>query len=181
MRAFVALEVTTRVQDLIDAALDPLRSTHPELSWVPSTRWHLTLAFLGEVSQGSVDRLDRRLAGIAGRSGALRLEVGSLGRFGQRVLYLNVLDRTGELPKLAARVASAARHSGINIDSSRFRPHVSLGRARQPADLRQIVDAADVLPSGHWDVADLRLIRSHLGPRPRYEVMHSYPLGTARD
>ncbi|HEU5241008.1 MAG TPA: 2'-5' RNA ligase family protein, partial [Ornithinibacter sp.] len=32
-----------------DAALAPVRAANPDLRWVPPERWHLTLAFYGEV------------------------------------------------------------------------------------------------------------------------------------
>ena len=66
MRLFVALTPPAAALADVDAALDPARTLQPELRWIPVERWHLTLAFYGEVPDeslaGVVAMVERKLS-----------------------------------------------------------------------------------------------------------------------
>ena len=60
MRLFVALVPPVEAIDDLDRAVAPVRAARPELRWIPTERWHLTLAFYGEVAEGDLARTERR-------------------------------------------------------------------------------------------------------------------------
>src|SRR6202044_1028355 len=67
MRLFVALAPPAGVLDDLDAACAPLRLGREDLRWTSRELWHVTLAFLGEVSEERLDRLVPRLERAARR------------------------------------------------------------------------------------------------------------------
>ena len=81
MRLFVAITPSAAALDELAAALAPLRDAWPRLRWTDRRRWHLTLAFLGEVDEIVAGRLGPRLERAAHRHPALTLSMAGAGAF----------------------------------------------------------------------------------------------------
>lgn len=176
-RLFVAVTLPSPVTAALDGAVAPLRGRFPGLRWVPPDRWHLTLAFLGEVDGAVVPALEERLARAAARSAPMRLRLGRGGRFDGRVLWVAV---TGDLPalrRLAERTGAAARRVGIDVDRRPHRPHLTLARLRRPADLQPAVAALADHAGPEWSASEFGLVRSVLGEQAQYTTVATYPLG----
>jgi RNA 2',3'-cyclic 3'-phosphodiesterase len=182
MRLFVGLAPPAAVLDDLDAACAPLRTGRDDLRWTSRELWHITLAFLGEVSEQSLDRLMPRLERAARRHLAFGLSLAGAGAF-PRPARANVLwgglsgDRKA-LGDLALSVSAGARRAGAPPDEKlRFRPHVTLARCRVPADVRSIVSDLSGYQGPTWTVEEIYLIRSTLGgQQPRYETIGTWKL-----
>lgn len=187
MRLFVALHPPPDALAELDAVVAPLRAGWPELRWTGQDRWHVTLAFLGEVAEAALDELMVRLARAAGRHQAQELRIGHGGAFpSQRRARVLIARIDGDQPALAAlagSVAAGARRAGAPPpdEGRRFRPHLTLARCRQPADVGAVVAALGGFSGATWLAAEMHLIRSHAGPKPWYETVNSWPLGGARE
>lgn len=146
------------------------------------------MAFLGEVDESRVDRLAAAVAAATGSGRAVRLRLSGAGTFpprgAPRVLWAGVAgstdDAPGELAQLgrtARAVGRAARSVGIPVERKPFRPHLTLGRWRRgdPAD-RAVAGQLACYLGPPFDVAEIVLMRSRLGPDPRHERLLSWPL-----
>src|SRR5487761_1233983 len=81
MRLFVALAPPAAVLDDLDGACAPLRPLRDDLRWTNRPVWHITLAFLGEVTELSATRLLPRLERAAARHQAVSLSLAGAGAF----------------------------------------------------------------------------------------------------
>jgi 2'-5' RNA ligase len=185
MRLFVAIVLPPPAVTALAGQVDPLRSAWPGLRWARPDGWHLTLAFLGEVSGPVVPELDRRLQRAAGRHRALNLAVQGGGTFPgatrARVVWAGIQADQAALRKLAGSVAAGARRAGAPPpdEGRRYRPHLTLARLREPADVRPLAAALAGLSGPPWTAAAIHLIRSHPGgpgEAPRYEELAACPL-----
>jgi 2'-5' RNA ligase len=182
VRLFVAITPPAVALAEIDAAVAPLRAARPELSWSSPQSWHVTLAFLGEVDEAVVPRLAVRLGRAAGRHPRLDLSAAGAGAFPTapraRVLWTGVRGDQAALRAMSDSVAAGARRAGAPPpgERRRFRPHITLARCRQPADVRPLITALAGYAGTTWTADRIHLIRSHLGPRPRYESLGDWPL-----
>jgi 2'-5' RNA ligase len=182
MRLFVGLAPPSAVLDDLEAACAPFRSEREDLRWTSRDLWHVTLAFLGEVSEESLTRLVPGLERAARRNSPFGLSVAGAGAFSDparaHVLWGGLSGDLRALSDLAAAVSAAARGAGAAPpDADRgFTPHLTLARCRAPADVREIVARLDRYHGPGWIVAEIFLIRSTLGrQQPRY-----VPVGTWR-
>jgi RNA 2',3'-cyclic 3'-phosphodiesterase len=180
VRLFVAV---TPAQDAVDelwSAVSVLRQTRPELRWTRPEQWHLTLAFLGEVDDRARLEVMERLGRAAGRHPPLALALAGAGRFGDRVLWTRVTGDVAPLCRLAESVRAAVRRARLPVEDRPYRPHLTLARSRDGADLRPAVDALAGFAGCAWTATELHLVRSHLGAGPgrsaRYEVVATWPL-----
>jgi RNA 2',3'-cyclic 3'-phosphodiesterase len=184
MRLFVGLVPPSAALDHLDAACAPFRAGRGDLRWTGRELWHLTLAFLGEVSEDGVARLTPWLERAAGRNQPLTLRVAGGGAFSKpvraNVLWSGLAGDRPALAELAAAVAGAARGAGVAPpDDREFTPHLTLARCRAPADVREIVAFLDRYQGPSWTADEIYLIRSTLNRQPRYETLETWKLGAA--
>jgi 2'-5' RNA ligase len=160
VRVFAALEPPAEVRGHADAALAPVRERWPDLRWVPPERWHLTLAFYGEVPDekagGTAEILARRLAGHT----AVELRLRGAGQFGRRALWLGL---AGDVPALR-RIARA-----VAFERRPYRPHLTVARLRGSVDAGPAAEALSAYEGPPFVATSVRLVRSRLGPSPTYE------------
>jgi RNA 2',3'-cyclic 3'-phosphodiesterase len=181
MRLFVALKPPSEAVAELDGAVAALREQVPGLRWTAPAQWHLTLTFLGEVTEGDVPHLCERLGRAASRSPALLLRFRGGGRFGRRVLFTHVDGSRDQLRRLAAGTTAAARRTGLAVEDRPYRPHLTLARADGGPDLSPLVAALHPFEGSGWEANEVHLVRSRLGAgegrRSVYEDVDAWPLG----
>ncbi|MFC1419991.1 RNA 2',3'-cyclic phosphodiesterase [Streptacidiphilus cavernicola] len=188
MRLFAAvLPPAAAIKELAVAAA-PLHALPQAaaLRWTGEPTWHLTLAFLGQVDPGDIEPLGARLAAAAATVDRTpRLNLAGGGHFGDRALWAGVQGDTRALRDLAEEVGAVARATGIGVDETPFRPHLTLARSGgrtspTPAGvtLAPLVAALSDFTGTAWPADTLRLMRSHLGVgAAHYETVSEWPLG----
>jgi 2'-5' RNA ligase len=179
---FLAVDPPPDTVARLDRALEPLRAAPGAPHWTPSSRWHLTLVFLGDVPAGTLAPLGAAVVPVVAGTPPMSLQLTGGGRFDSRrrpaVCWVGLSGDVPELTSLAGRLAGAARAVGLPVEDRPFRAHLTVGRWRpgRPAD----GDLPDRL-AGHrgppWPVREVVLWRSHLGPEPRYERVGAWPVG----
>lgn len=182
MRLFVGLAPPPAALDDLDAVCAPFRPLRDDLRWTSRAAWHITLAFLGEVTDLSLTRLLPRLERAARRHEPFSLSLSGAGAFPAanraNVLWSGLSGDRRELGDLAASVTAAARRAGAAPpDSGRhYRPHLTLARCRAPADVREIVAGLEAYQGTPWIAEEIYLIRSRLTGQPRYETLGTWKL-----
>lgn len=127
MRLFIAIELP----DDIKKVLSGLKVDIPGAHWVSAEQVHLTLAFLGEVDESTVERLTGKLANI--RESGFKLNFGRIdcypNRHRPRVLWIG-LEPQPKLNDLAVKVRAAMLACSIPYDERHFSPHITLARLK---------------------------------------------------
>jgi len=166
-RAFVAVEPPDGILDAVAARVDRCAAARATLRWTRRSQWHVTLQFLGAVDDtGSLeDALREAMRAVP----PMTARLGGGGAFPQprrgSVLWLGIVEGAAELGALAAAVTSATATAGFESERRPFRPHITLARSRDTADLRPIVDALGEEPVGPaWRVEDVVLLASETRP-----------------
>lgn len=186
MRLFAAVVPPAAALEDLDEFLSVRREAGP-FRWTLADHLHLTLAFLAEVPDRSLDELVERLGRAAGRRTAFATAIAGGGAFPNvaraRVLWAGLdLDDAGrtELDRLATGARAAASKSGIEVEGRRFTPHLTVARLGRPQEVTRWVRLLDGYRGPAWSVDTLTLVQSHLGEgpskRPRYEVIEEFPL-----
>lgn len=157
------------------------RAAYPGWTWVAPERWHLTLAFLGELSSGQRHRLTERLDPVAGATSQFSAQLAGAGAFPSearaRVLWVGVAS--AGLNDLAAAVRLAATGARIALDTKPFRPHITIARSRRDAaasDVPHLLRKLAVAERASWEVSRVVLLSSAGGPHPVYTELASWRL-----
>jgi len=190
VRLFVAVVPPRAALDELEATVAPLRPGWSALRWTRMPAWHLTLAFLGEVGDDTAAALGPRLERAAGRHPSLPLSLAGGGAFPgparARVLWTGVRGDHRALEALARSAAAGARRAGAPPpdEGRRFRPHVTLARCREPANVAALVGELSGYAGAPWTAAEIHLIRSNPGApgaAPGYETVARWPLRPPAD
>jgi 2'-5' RNA ligase len=189
MRLFAAVVPPEEALEDLDDFLDVRREAGP-FRWTQIDQVHVTLAFLADAPERSLDELVERLGRAAGRRTAFPTAIAGGGAFPDaaraRVLWAGLdLDEAGrtELGRLATGARAAAVKSGIEVAGQRFKPHLTVARLGRPQEVTRWVRLLDAYRGPAWTADTLSLIRSHLGEgprnRPRYELLAELPMSAA--
>ncbi len=187
---FVGLTPPDEVIDSLDTFLEPRRE-HGDLRWSDPQMFHVTLAFCPAVPERCLDSFGERLAEASGRHTPFDLALSGGGTFPDpdraKLLYAAVqasADAAATLASLSRSARSAAVVSGVEVDGSAFRPHLTVARSNRPFSAIRWLRVLEAYASPAWTVEEIHLVRSHLGEghgrRSRYEVVGTFPLSQGR-
>jgi len=112
--------------------LSLLCSGIPKARWVDPGNMHLTLRFIGEISEDVAADVDEALTRLRARQFALQLAgTGVFGGERPRNLWAGV-ERNPELDALRDKVERALTRAGLPPEPRKFAPHVTLARLQNP-------------------------------------------------
>lgn len=173
LRSFLALDTPDEIRKEIGTAQDRLkRIIQGDIRWVRPEGVHLTLKFFGNISGSDAanisDAVGRAAAGIR----PFALAIGGVGAFPDphrpRVLYLGM---TGDVERLVAfqkGLEQALSMIGFPREERPFRPHLTLGRIRNPRGLiglAGVLEKEESYAAGQFTASGLGLFKSDLTPR----------------
>ena len=183
-RLFVAAEIDPDVIERLCRAGSRLENSLGGIRWVRRENLHLTLKFLGQVSDERIapigEALERALAPLPRSSVACR----GLGVFPDirrpKVLWAG-LD-AAPLARLTGAVEAALAALGFAREAREFKPHLTLGRWRafagRPEALRREMEQWRGRDFGASEIKDVILFQSVLKPDGAvYTPLKVFPLG----
>jgi 2'-5' RNA ligase len=192
LRAFIAIELPSHVQDAIEKQTAHLRQVvgNDLIRWIPAQNMHLTLKFLGDIASSHVDFLKQLLTREATQQSQFDLQIGGLGAYPTsrrpRVLWVG-LHAPAALASLQKSIEVGTTRLGYEHEVNAFSPHLTIGRVRQnisPSELPKIRAALDNIQLGNIGTArvdSVHLIKSELHPNGSvYTKLFSAPLSKPR-
>jgi 2'-5' RNA ligase len=181
MRAFIAIDLPEHVRAGLAAAQQAFRGACREARWTRPEGIHLTLKFLGEISDAQTKQVVESLAHL-GPFEPFSAEVKGYGFFPQanrpRVFWAGV-EAPPALAELAGRVESRLEKVGFAREDRAFSPHLTLARFQvprpQPALVAAVSGQADV-SLGQLEVSEFFLFESKLLPQgAEYRKVKGFP------
>jgi 2'-5' RNA ligase len=157
IRTFVAVELPEDVEQALTSVQEELRAhmgrAGNAIRWVRPEGIHLTLQFLGDVSEASIPNIVNALQAASIGSRRISLELGGLGVFPNlrrpRVLWAGLHGTTQDmkdLDMLHRAVSEGLTPLGFKPDK-RFDPHLTLGRVRDTVRPGELAAISDVVSS----------------------------------
>jgi len=169
VRLFVALGIPAVVREDFAALLASFRAITKEPRWVRAENLHVTLKFLGEVTESKLDAVRRALGEIrSDRTAAL--EFRGLGFFPNekhpRVFWAG-MEASPNVKTLAADIESSMERLGIPREKRKFSPHLTLARFERPGlpeALGKLIAKNQERAIGSLRTNEFHLIQSKLKP-----------------
>ena len=168
MRLFTGIGIPPSLQDNLARLIDVLRpSAH--LKWSAPYNLHLTTKFIGEWPPERLEELTAALRPLGSR-GPIEIALRGMGWFpnphSPRVLFAAV-HAGPELEQLARDTDSVCARLGIEPETKRFSPHLTLARVKNPVPLpplRQALAALQTQEFGSFTAHKFSLYLSKPGP-----------------
>ena len=177
MRLFVAIDLGEKVvQDLVSAQRK-LAGDY-DISLVRPENMHLTLKFLGDVSEPMTGRIEKAIS--ESLAPAFRISLQGIGFFGSppKVIWAGVRDGREEFISLAGRLEKGL--SFVRREEREPNPHLTIARVssgRNSHDLVRNIQSMKDMRFGIVEVREIKLKKSVLTPKgPVYSDVKVFPL-----
>jgi 2'-5' RNA ligase len=187
-RTFIALELNEALQRHLSGMIRQMASALPNLRWVDPAGIHLTLAFLGELT-------DEQLAGamqateVAAQSiAAFDYRLANVGVFGSqrqpRVIWVGIEEPSGTLLRLHHVLNRELEQRGFAVDTRPFSPHLTLSRIKTPLSPAEVQTLQRFIDDRHrfaastaYHVSHINLMKSELSRAgAKYTYLKVYSL-----
>lgn len=170
LRVFVAVDITDEgIKKVIEGVQKELLMHNVDMKPVELENLHITLRFIGEVPQATVNEIIKRLKTINYK--IFKIHVKGLGVFpdisNPRVIWAGIEEGAKELIELHEIVEKLIGQFSIR-DEKEFRPHLTIGRLRSSKGkniVQEVVRKYQDLEFGYQIVDSIKLKRSILTPR----------------
>jgi 2'-5' RNA ligase len=131
MRLFIALDIHDAIRERIARFIEGVSPFAPDARWVAPESLHVTLNFIGEQPDDSLDRIRLALQCVA--ASGMEIHFRGYGFFptakSARVFWIGI-DAGPQLASLAAAIDDAAATLGMPKEDRTFSPHLTLARSR---------------------------------------------------
>jgi len=176
MRAFIAIELPPAIQAVLANVQQELAKAQADVKWVEEDSLHVTMRFLGEITEDQRQAIEQLLDTIACRTPTVSLGLSHLGAFptpsSPRVIWVGIGQGSDALERIAREFEEGLHALHLPGEDRAFVAHVTLGRVRSSRNRAQLVSRMRELawnPLGPFAVDHLTLFQSTLtGSGPLY-------------
>jgi 2'-5' RNA ligase len=189
-RTFVALEMNNALQSHLAGVIRQVAQALPGIRWVDASRIHLTLAFLGELTDEQVTEAIEATEMVAQQARPFSYRLSHLGTFGSprypRVIWMGVEEASGSLASIHRMLNQQLQRRGFEVETRSFSPHLTLARLKSPlssqdlqtlqsllADKPRNLASTESYAARHLDVMKSELLRTG----SRYTCLQSCLIG----
>ncbi|RPI74339.1 MAG: RNA 2',3'-cyclic phosphodiesterase [Desulfobacteraceae bacterium] len=184
-RSFLAFELSGPLKETMHRVSRELKKTALDAKWVKVDHIHLTLMFLGDIEEQSINQIDTAARAACGLYAPFSVSLKSMGCFPNkkkaRVLWLGVggdLSRMAGFQKILQKDLNPLN---VKEEDREFKPHLTLGRFRTPGNQSHLLDSIlqqyQNLTSPMISLAELVLFKSDLKPGGAiYTKLKTWPL-----
>jgi len=143
-RLFLAVDLPPSAKEACGRITRELKKTGADVRWVEDANFHVTLKFLGDVTEDRVQDIADACAATGKNHRIFSFSLSGLGAFpsvtAPRVLWVGV--RTAEQPfeHLAQDLDDALARIGFDKEERTFHPHVTIGRVRSPRNRVHLIE-----------------------------------------
>lgn len=188
IRSFIAIQLSSEVQVALNLVEEQLISKGVDgIRWVKPENIHLTILFLGDISQRRVGDIIAVMDKAAKACSPFVIKIGGLGAFPDRrkprVVWVGV-DAPIELIHLHHNIETGLVPIGCQSDGKRLKPHLTIGRIKHQASRQSLDMVSEVLNGKNYlavceqMVESIHLIKSKLlQSGPVYSPIAAVSLG----
>jgi 2'-5' RNA ligase len=185
MRTFIAIDLDESLKRALETLAGEIKPLSGGVSWVGPAGMHLTLKFLGEISEADAARISSALEETVPRHRVFALVLEGTGTFPPgrrepRVLWVGVVPGP-PLLALQEDIEKEMAKLGFEREKRPFHPHLTLGRVKSPSRLDPLVQEMKKYQGqkfGEMSVQKFTFFQSTLKPSgAEYHVLKEFRLG----
>jgi len=182
MRAFIAIELPSKIKAYLNNIQDKLKVSGADVRWVNPQNIHLTLKFLGEIEDKLEPQISRILEDVSLNKYSFTVRLDSLGAFPKinspRIIWTGIKPENQVIYQIVEELENRMSVFGIPKEDKPFFAHLTIGRTRSGLNRDELINAMNVLSSEisqgkvECSVTKLTLFKSTLTPQgPIYTTL----------
>ncbi len=184
MRCFIAIELDERIIRRLQNIQSILKKTNADIKLVEPENLHITVKFLGEISEKQVSIVKEIMNKIAKEFTEFEISVENLGAFPNinhpRAIWAGVREGADKIISIHKRFEGELVPLGFRKENKEFKPHITLCRVKGFAGkdkLKTRVKGLIDTEFGYMKVKSIALKESKLMPTgPKYTTLYEVKL-----
>jgi len=184
MRTFIAVAISSEVREKLAQIQAEFRKGDPDVKWVEPENLHITLKFLGEVSENKLPDVIEKARLAVSEISNFRMHLSGLGSFpnlkSPRVVWVGTSEGKDELKKLNEKIEENLSNLGFAREKREFSAHLTIGRVRSLRGKGKLVKKIEELGNtdvGEFSVDKVLVMESQLSPKgPTYRIIEKIDL-----
>ena len=184
IRTFIAVPVPEPLFNLQEKLKATISEKTGKIRWLRKDQLHLTLKFLGDTTEDSINDVRRIMQNIADEFKPFNVPIQKTGCFPKierpRVMWVGVSGELAKLDQLVERIQKKLNPLGFPKDENKYYPHITIARAKYPQkktpDISTFLDTSfDPIP---FQIKKVQFISSELFPNgPVYTILSTHFFG----
>jgi len=183
LRSFIAIDVEekTIIEKIIEIE-KKLQETGALLKLVEPENLHITIKFLGEISEKELPLIKKILEKNAELFEPFEITLEKLGAFPSishpRVIWVGISQNKDKVTSLANKISADLERAGFRREERAFHPHITIARVkRQNSRLKKEITQYQNSVFGRMIINNIRLKKSTLTPQgPIYTTIFEIPI-----
>jgi 2'-5' RNA ligase len=136
MRAFLALEIQPDIVSYLRTVIEKLANRTEGVRWVRNEGIHITVKFLGEIEEETVEKMLNVLSPVGTRFVPFTARLGALDAFptqrSARVIVVKLKEGIENVKSIFSEVEEKLALLNVEREKRGLTPHITLGRRRVP-------------------------------------------------
>lgn len=185
LRTFIAIELSSEIQEKVGEFANSLRNPQDKITWVSTKNVHITLKFLGDVPANDIVSIQNIISEVAKGHKSLNASIKGTGVFpserNPRVLWVGVDNGKEEIKNVFTDLENKLASIGISKEERGFTAHLTIGRIKYVKDINEFAQNISKHKEdlfGNFLVDGISLVKSTLTPKGSvYETLFKVKLG----
>jgi len=135
LRAFIAVEITSEIRkELIRLQSELKKSLKGNISWVEPENIHLTLRFLGQISDEQLEEIKKIVEETAKKIKQFSMDLGVIAAFpdvsNPRIVWVGINYGFNQLNEINAELEDKLEIINFAVGEKYFHPHLTIARIK---------------------------------------------------
>jgi len=184
MRAFIALRLPENILSSINKIQEDLKLFRFPVRWVRPENIHITLKFIGSISESEAEIIGAEMDYCAGGCSPVTLSAKGIGVFPSvarpRVIWAGLSGQISLLLSFQDTLEKRLEKSGFKKEERPFKGHLTIGRLKDRVNNERLIEAIRKhkdFNTDLFDAGEIILFKSDLLPEgPVYTELLNVPL-----
>ncbi|MCD5401288.1 RNA 2',3'-cyclic phosphodiesterase [candidate division NPL-UPA2 bacterium] len=180
IRTFIAIELSPDIQSKLAALQEALKKSGADVKWVEPENIHLTLKFLGHISEPQLKDVFKAADESIKETAPFSLLFSGLGAFPEldspRVVWVGVREGQEILSRINQSLENILKRNGFPAEEREYHPHLTVGRVKSSQNKAQLIGSLKSEKDcyiGSMEAKKITVMQSILKLKgPKYKPLH---------
>lgn len=133
-KVFIGIEIPKEVQKQLWGVSESLQKYGYPIGWVSQDKFHITLVYLGYLTEEQLDKVIAILQGASPSFSSFVARLDKINAFPSikhpRVIFVSLNEGLKETQNIYDNLTAPLTKAGVKLEKQKFTPHVTLGRVK---------------------------------------------------
>ncbi len=144
-RLFLGVDLPPPAKEVCHRFSRELKKTGADVKWVEEENFHVTLKFLGDVTEDRIQEVADSCGALTAKQCGFSFSLSGLGAFpsasAPRILWIGIEASEKPFERLAQGLEETLSRIGFRKEERAFHPHVTIGRVRSSHNRVPLIEA----------------------------------------